>query len=88
MYNATCLTDSMACTEPQVLRGEQLPPLKWTASDEEGMVQFLVNEKSFNEDRVRKAVQRVNAAKSKGNQGEGHTLLHLWIGQRFKSGAG
>ena len=56
--------------EPNVLRGEQVPPLKWIAADEEGLVKFLVGEKSFNEDRVRKAVQRVNAAKSKSTQGE------------------
>lgn len=52
-----------------MLRGDALPPLKWTPADEEGLVQFLVNEKSFNEDRVRKAVQRVNASKSKATQG-------------------
>ena len=47
-----------------------MPPLKWVAADEEGLVRFLVGEKSFNEDRVRKAVQRVNAAKSKSTQGQ------------------
>lgn len=46
-----------------------MPPLKWVAADEEGLVAFLVGEKSFNEDRVRKAVQRINAAKSKSTQG-------------------
>lgn len=55
--------------EPDVLKGQDLPALKWTAADEEGLVAFLVGEKSFNEDRVRKAVQRVNAAKSKSTQG-------------------
>ncbi|BDA49648.1 Flap endonuclease 1 [Coccomyxa sp. Obi] len=55
--------------EPDVLKGDSMPQLKWTAADEEGLVQFLVGEKSFNEDRVRKAVQRVNAAKSKSTQG-------------------
>ena len=55
--------------------------LKWVAADEEGLVKFLVGEKSFNEDRVRKAVQRVNAAKSKSTQGDlckpllAHSLL-------------
>lgn len=52
-----------------MLKGDGMPQLKWTAADEEGLVQFLVGEKSFNEDRVRKAVQRVNAAKSKSTQG-------------------
>lgn len=30
---------------------------------------FLVKEKTFAEDRVRKAIERINAAKSKANQG-------------------
>jgi flap endonuclease-1 len=34
-----------------VLSAENMPPLKWTAPDEEGLVAFLVAEKSFNEDR-------------------------------------
>ena len=70
------------CAEPNVLRGDQVPALKWIAADEEGLVKFLVGEKSFNEDRVRKAVQRINAAKSKSTQGQRHTTsschrLHL-----------
>ena len=52
------------------MRGEKVPSLKWVAADEEGLVKFLVGEKSFNEDRVRKAVQRVNAAKNKSTQGD------------------
>lgn len=32
---------------------------KWEAPDVEGLVQFLVNEKGFNEDRVRNAAQRL-----------------------------
>lgn len=35
----------------------------------EGLVQFLVHEKNFNEDRVKSAVQRIIAAKSKSTQG-------------------
>lgn len=67
-----------AFAEPNVLRGDKIPPLKWVAADEEGLVKFLVGEKSFNEDRVRKAVQRVNAAKLKSTQGKfQHVLLTL-----------
>lgn len=33
---------------------------KWEAPDVEGLVQFLVNEKGFNEDRVRSAAQKLN----------------------------
>lgn len=43
--------------------------LKWGEPDEEGIVQFLVHEKSFNEDRVRKQIERVKKARSKGQQG-------------------
>lgn len=32
---------------------------KWEAPDVEGLVQFLVNEKGFNEDRVRSAAQKL-----------------------------
>ncbi len=64
--------------EPDVLKGDSMPQLKWTAADEEGLVQFLVGEKSFNEDRVRKAVQRVNAAKSKSTQGV-HMQLRVLV---------
>ena len=55
--------------DPDVHHGEQLPQLKWTAPDEEGLVDFLVREKNFNEDRIRSAVKKINAAKGKANQG-------------------
>lgn len=45
------------------------PTLKWGAPDEQGLVEFLVKEKGFNEDRIRKAVQRINASKGKASQG-------------------
>ena len=35
----------------------------------DGLIQFLVHEKSFNEDRVRKALDRIAAAKGKASQG-------------------
>ena len=37
--------------------------LKWTAPDDEGVVAFLCGEKSFNEDRVRKTLAKLKAAK-------------------------
>lgn len=55
--------------EPEVTPAEQLPPLKWSAPDEEGLIAFLVGEKSFNEDRVRNTVKKINAAKGKASQG-------------------
>ena len=74
---ACCACDNrrFCHAEPDVLRGEKVQPLKWVAADEEGLVKFLVGEKSFNEDRVRKAVQRINAAKSKSTQGDLCSLL-------------
>ena len=44
------------------------PPRSATAAAE-GLIQFLVHQKSFNEQRVRNAVDRINAAKSKSAQG-------------------
>mmetsp|Transcript_12685 Transcript_12685/g.22442 ORF Transcript_12685/g.22442 Transcript_12685/m.22442 type:complete len:396 (+) Transcript_12685:78-1265(+) len=56
-------------TDPDVVKAQDIPPLKWNDPDEEGLVQFLVNEKSFAEDRVRKVVARIRAAKGKAQQG-------------------
>ena len=41
------------------------PLLKWADVDEEGLVKFLVGEKNFSEDRVRKTVAKIKAAKGK-----------------------
>jgi flap endonuclease-1 len=35
----------------------------------EGLIQFLVTEKTFAEDRIRKAIDRIHAAKGKATQG-------------------
>ncbi len=56
-------------TEPKVLAAAEVPGMKWNPPDTEGLVKFLVEEKSFNEDRVRKAAERINASRSKSNQG-------------------
>jgi len=42
--------------------------LKWTAPDEDGIVAFLVGEKQFSEDRVRNALKKLKASKSKSSQ--------------------
>jgi hypothetical protein len=55
--------------EPKVLGEEEVPAMKWGAPDTEGLVKFLVEEKSFNEDRVRRAVERINSSRGKSNQG-------------------
>ena len=58
-----------ARAEPEVLKGAAVPPLKWGAADEDGLVKFLVEEKSFSEERIRKVLEKMNAKRSKANQG-------------------
>lgn len=55
--------------EPEVLAEDAIPPLKWNAPDMDGLTQFLVTEMNFNEDRVRRAVEKINACRGKSNQG-------------------
>ncbi|CAM8940073.1 hypothetical protein QQ045_000989 [Rhodiola kirilowii] len=55
--------------EPLVVTDEDKIDLKWSAPDEEGLVQFLVNENGFNGDRVTKAIEKIKAAKNKSSQG-------------------
>ncbi|GJM89594.1 hypothetical protein PR202_ga05802 [Eleusine coracana subsp. coracana] len=43
-----------------------IPELKWTAPDEEGIVNFLVKDNGFNEDR---AIEKIKSAKNKSSQG-------------------
>ncbi|KAJ3323547.1 Elongation of fatty acids protein 2 [Blyttiomyces sp. JEL0837] len=49
--------------KPKVMEDTNLD-IKWTDPDEEGIVEFLVKEKSFNEDRVRGAVKKLAGAKT------------------------
>ncbi|XP_021898828.1 flap endonuclease 1 [Carica papaya] len=55
--------------EPVVLTNEEQLDVKWTAPDEEGLINFLVNENGFNSDRVTKAIEKIKAAKNKSSQG-------------------
>ena len=52
-----------------MLKPEDMPPLKWAAADMEGVVKFLVGEKTFNEDRVRGVVKKINTDRGKSTQG-------------------
>ncbi len=54
---------------PEVLKGDAIPEIKWTKPDEEGLVDFLVREKNFDEARVRAALKRIEAARGKASQG-------------------
>ena len=64
-------TDTGSChhAEPQVMRKDEIPAMKWGSPDEAGLVTFLVTEKGFNEDRVRKVAERIRGSKGKSNQG-------------------
>jgi hypothetical protein len=42
--------------------------LTWKPADMDGLVAYLVNEKQFSEERVRSAVEKMNAARGKATQ--------------------
>ena len=54
--------------EPDVTPAKDLGNLTWKAPDLEGLLSYLVHEKQFSEERVRSAVEKMNAAKSKSSQ--------------------
>ncbi|KAJ3032984.1 Elongation of fatty acids protein 2 [Rhizophlyctis rosea] len=54
--------------KPDVLDPEGID-LKWENPDEEGLVEFLVNEKNFNEDRIRKSTQKLAKFLTTATQG-------------------
>jgi flap endonuclease-1 len=51
-------------TDPAVIA----PSIKWAAPDEAGLIEYLVDQKGFNVDRVRSAIERLKKARSKGSQ--------------------
>lgn len=53
---------------PEVVQKDDLPELKWGPIDIEELVEFLVKEKTFSEERVRRAAERANAARGKSTQ--------------------
>ena len=68
--------------EPDEIRSLFLEPkvtddyeLEWEEPDEEGIVEFLVEERDFSEDRVRRAVERLRKAmKELSKKGKQETL--------------
>eukprot|EP00241_Pyramimonas_parkeae_P019019 CAMPEP_0114292640 /NCGR_PEP_ID=MMETSP0059-20121206/9172_1 /TAXON_ID=36894 /ORGANISM="Pyramimonas parkeae, Strain CCMP726" /LENGTH=386 /DNA_ID=CAMNT_0001414307 /DNA_START=15 /DNA_END=1175 /DNA_ORIENTATION=- len=55
--------------EPQVLAPQDVPDMKWTLPDEEGLIQFMVNEQNFNLERVKANIEKLKGAKGKSSQG-------------------
>jgi len=53
---------------PEVLPPDQIPPLKWQDPDVPGLLQFLVKEKGFSEDRIQKAIATLKKCKSSAVQ--------------------
>ena len=51
--------------------------LAWKEPDVEGIVNFLVREKDFSEDRVRKSLEKMQQGASKQ---KGKTTLEKWFG--------
>lgn len=61
---ARCLfKDPLVCVDDEQL------DIKWSSPDEQGLINFLVNENGFNNDRVTKAIEKIKAAKNKSSQG-------------------
>jgi len=57
--------------QPDVILAKDIKPeqLKWKQPDEEGLLQFLVEEKQFNRERVLKTIEKIKASKGKSQQG-------------------
>ncbi|XAR52771.1 Spleen exonuclease [Bertholletia excelsa] len=55
--------------EPLVYSDDEQLEIKWSAPDEEGLINFLVNENGFNSERITKAIEKIKAAKNKSTQG-------------------
>ncbi|XVE89485.1 hypothetical protein DITRI_Ditri20bG0000700 [Diplodiscus trichospermus] len=61
--------------EPLVCANDEQLEMKWSATDDEGLITFLVNENGFNSDRVTKAIEKIKAAKNKTSQGQLDSFL-------------
>jgi len=53
---------------PQVIPPDQVE-MVWGPPDEQGLLQYLVTEKGFSEDRVKKGIQKLNKARGSAVQG-------------------
>ena len=55
--------------EAEVTPADTLPAFEWKEADRDGLIEFLVKEKGFNQDRVDNALKKLKAARGKGSQG-------------------
>jgi len=62
--------------KPEVIKGEEID-LKWTDVDEKGLIEFLVNDKKFNETRVANAIDKLKATYKQGSQGRLDTFFQV-----------
>lgn len=53
---------------PEVIAPQDIPSMQWKAPDLDGLIAWLVQEKQFSEERVRSAVDKINASRGKANQ--------------------
>ncbi|KAL8152110.1 hypothetical protein V2J09_021918 [Rumex salicifolius] len=54
--------------EPLVLTEDEEPEINWSSPDEEGLINFLVNDNGFNHERIEKSIEKIKAAKDKIQQ--------------------
>lgn len=71
---------------PEVLDKDKMPALNWKAPDVDGLVDYLCHEKQFSEERVRSAIEKMAAAKSKANQNRMESFFKVQMSQ-LKSAA-
>lgn len=60
--------------EPEIQNCDEIE-LKWTSPDKQGMIDFLVKEKGFDETRVVNGYAKLEKCKKKGNQGRIDTFF-------------
>jgi len=53
---------------PDVTDCKKLAPLKWPLPDEEGLIGFMCDQKSFSIDRMKKGIERLKKARGKSSQ--------------------
>ncbi len=63
-----CRVSSDLSLLPKVTPGDQVE-LVWGEPDEEGLLEYLVKEKQFNEERVRKGIEKLKKARGSAVQG-------------------